>query len=203
MRPSPSSGSPWIQVTRKDFDDPFDQRYPSGPYMDFIVKSNTATEKSFGLLVITFYELEPIYADHFRNDCKPPTSWSIGPLCLTKLPKNLNLGFEKKKKPWMEWLDRHSPVLYVAFGSQVQISPAQLLEIALGLVSAEVSFLWVAKKSEMDEVEVETERGLVVTEWVDQEEILEHPSVRGFLSHCWWNSVLDGVYFVHLIYLPT
>ncbi|KAG6395963.1 hypothetical protein SASPL_142097 [Salvia splendens] len=181
---------PWIQVTRKDFDEPFNQRDPSGPQMDFIIESTTATQNSFGLLVNTFYGLEPIYADYCNNDGKLRT-WSIGPLCLTKLPKKL--GFETQKKPWMEWLDRHSPVIYVAFGSQVQISPAQLQEIALGLVSAEVSFLWVAKKSEMNEVEVETERGLVVTEWVDQEEILEHPSVRGFLSHCGWNSVLDGI----------
>ncbi|XP_047958862.1 UDP-glycosyltransferase 90A1-like [Salvia hispanica] len=180
---------PWIQITRKDFDAPFDQRDPSGPHMDFIIQCSTATQNSFGLLANTFYELEPIYADYFNNDCKA-RAWSIGPLCLTKLPKR----FDEKKKPWMEWLDRrHGPVLYVAFGSQVQIPSAQLQEIALGLVSAEVSFLWVAKKSEMNELDVETERGLVVTEWVDQEEILEHPSVGGFLSHCGWNSVLDGI----------
>ncbi|KAL1538586.1 UDP-glycosyltransferase 90A1-like [Salvia divinorum] len=188
---------PWIRVTSEDFDEPFDQRDPSGPHLDFIIESNTATQNSYGLLVHTFHELEPTYADYFSNECKPRT-WNIGPLCATKLRKNLNfLGFDEKRKTWMEWLDRMSaedrPVLYVAFGSQARISPAQLREIALGLEAAEVSFLWVAKKSDLNEVEVATERGLVVTEWVDQEEILEHPSVRGFLSHCGWNSVLDGI----------
>ncbi|CAI9777342.1 unnamed protein product [Fraxinus pennsylvanica] len=37
------------------------------------------------------------------------------------------------------------------------------------------------------------DRGMLVKEWVDQREILEHSSVQGFLSHCGWNSVLESI----------
>ncbi|KAK3005158.1 hypothetical protein RJ639_017164 [Escallonia herrerae] len=37
------------------------------------------------------------------------------------------------------------------------------------------------------------DRGLIVKEWVDQMEILQHDSIQGFLSHCGWNSVLESI----------
>ncbi|KAL0377444.1 UNVERIFIED_CONTAM: UDP-glycosyltransferase 90A1 [Sesamum radiatum] len=100
----------------------------------------------------------------------------------------------------MHWLDQklaqNCPVLYVAFGSQTKISP-NLREIALGLEEAKVSFLWVMRESKVElrdgfEDKV-SERGIIVNEWVDQKEVLEHPIVQGFLSHCGWNSILEGI----------
>lgn len=191
---------PWVRITRNDFDDPFNKRDPRGPHLDFIIEVAGATEKSYGFIVNTFYELEQLYADYYEKECKPRT-WSIGPLCLAnKLQKRKELAH---KKPWMEFLDQKKieeiPVLYIAFGSQARISKTQLQEIALGLEEAEVSFLWVVKKSDLeqlDDPEFESkvkERGMVVTDWVDQEEILEHESIGGFLSHCGWNSVIEGL----------
>ncbi|CAI9753142.1 unnamed protein product [Fraxinus pennsylvanica] len=34
---------------------------------------------------------------------------------------------------------------------------------------------------------------MLVKEWVDQREILEHSSVQGFLSQCGWNSVMESI----------
>ena len=36
-------------------------------------------------------------------------------------------------------------------------------------------------------------RGLILTGWAPQVEILQHPAVRGFLSHCGWNSLLEAM----------
>ncbi|KAM0068288.1 putative flavonol 3-O-glucosyltransferase [Helianthus debilis subsp. tardiflorus] len=67
------------------------------------------------------------------------------------------------------------------------------------LERSEVNFLWVVRRSEesfrpddgFDERV--KEKGIVVREWVDQREILEHESVKGFVSHCGWNSVLESI----------
>lgn len=107
---------------------------------------------------------------------------------------------EKVKPSWMKWLDEKRDkgcnVLYVAFGSQAEISREQLEEIALGLEESKVNFLWVVKGNEIGKGFEERvgERGMMVRdEWVDQRKILEHESVRGFLSHCGWNSLTESI----------
>ncbi|KAL3813782.1 hypothetical protein ACJIZ3_015050 [Penstemon smallii] len=188
---------PWIKLTRNDFDDPFDKLDPRGPHMDFIIECVTATTNSYGLIVNSFYELEPLYADYWTKYCQPK-AWNVGPLCLAQ-PAKMEPTSHKPK--WIEWLDgklvEGCPVIYIAFGSQVKMSPTQLHEIALGLEESKVSFLWVVRERETEfsdgfEERVEG-RGIVVKEWVDQREILEHEIVQGFLSHCGWNSVLEAI----------
>ncbi|WCJ20946.1 UDP-Glycosyltransferase superfamily protein [Euphorbia peplus] len=81
--------------------------------------------KNFG--IPSFYELEPLFVDHLSK------TWCAGPFCLVKTPK----CSENQKPSWIKWLDEKliegRPVLYVAFGSQAEISDDQLKEIATGL----------------------------------------------------------------------
>ncbi|CAI9763203.1 unnamed protein product [Fraxinus pennsylvanica] len=187
---------PWIKLTRNDFDDPFNKREPSGPLFDFIIETIIAMSNSYGLLVNSFYELEPLYVE-YCNRVSKPKAFCVGPLCLTRLPKMEPV----QERRWIQWLDQKleqgNPVLYVAFGSQAEISATQLTEIARGLEESNLSFLWVVRKSGIgidDEFEDRIkERGMVVKEWVDQKQILEHEIVQGFLSHCGWNSVLESI----------
>ncbi|KAL1205963.1 UDP-glycosyltransferase 90A1 [Cardamine amara subsp. amara] len=189
---------PWIQVKKCDFDPVLTELNQSGPGFELLTDQMESTNKSRGVLVNSFYELESTFVDHQPRDNVGPKSWCVGPLCLVNPAKP-----ESRKPDWIQWLDRKRdeglPVLYVAFGTQAEISNEQLKEIALGLADSEVNFLWVTRnelEGVMGELELEKrvkEHGMVVRDWVDQWEILSHESVQGFLSHCGWNSALESI----------
>lgn len=193
---------PWIKITKNDFDSPVGDPEPmGGPHFELFIDQIVSASNSYGMVVNSFYELEPVFADHCNRHGQPK-SWCVGPLCLSELPpKNEEPKIAPSKPAWIKWLDRKleegSPVLYVAFGSQAEISAQQLKEIAIGLEQSKVNFLWVIRKAESELGDGFEERikgrGLVVRDWVDQKEILWHESVQGFLSHCGWNSALESI----------
>ncbi|KAF5186469.1 Udp-glycosyltransferase 73b4 [Thalictrum thalictroides] len=104
----------------------------------------------------------------------------------------------------MHWLDSKEPnsVLYVSFGSMSCFNTAQLHEIAMGLEASNVSFIWVVR---MDRLKSENQilpegfqermqgKGLIIKDWAPQMLILDHPAVGGFMTHCGWNSTLEGI----------
>ncbi|OWM67264.1 zeatin O-glucosyltransferase-like [Punica granatum] len=128
---------------------------------------------------------------------------------------------EGGKHKCIEWLDRQSSnsVIYISFGTTIALSKEQIREIATGLESSGQRFIWVlrdADKGDMfnnandDDDSYETRKlaelslpkgfeervegvGLVVREWAPQLEILGHPSVGGFMSHCGWNSCMESI----------
>ncbi|KAJ1378774.1 UDP-glycosyltransferase family, conserved site [Sesbania bispinosa] len=197
----PLTTFPWIRLCKEDFDSSFRNPEPTSPGHVFNMKTTSATVNSYGMLVNSFYELEPTFVDYMNTE-SPPKSWCVGPLCLAEAEQAPKSYPEPGMKPkWVRWLDQKleekCSVIYVAFGSQAEISKEQLEEIAIGLEESNVSFLWVIRKDEwgvLDGFEEKVKgRGMVTREWVDQREILMHESVEGFLSHCGWNSVLESI----------
>ncbi|CAH2075728.1 unnamed protein product [Thlaspi arvense] len=99
------------------------------------------------------------------------------------------LAFLKSKTP--------SSVLYICFGSACIFPDNQLMEIACGLEASGHNFIWVVFGKD-DEKEGEKEKWLPKGEGDDNKGMgptvvnLDHPSVGGFLTHCGWNSVIEG-----------
>ncbi|XP_057804004.1 7-deoxyloganetin glucosyltransferase-like [Salvia miltiorrhiza] len=103
----------------------------------------------------------------------------------------------------LAWLDGRAPnsVLYVNFGSITVLSPQQLLEFAWGLAASGHNFLWIIRPDLVcgesavlpEEYLAEVAGRAKMVGWCSQERVLAHPAVGGFLTHCGWNSTLEGL----------
>ncbi|CAN1352599.1 Scopoletin glucosyltransferase [Linum perenne] len=174
---------------------------------DLVEKSE---ENSYGAVVNSFVELELEYVEHYR-EVIGRKAWFIGPLSLSNKDNTL----EKAERgdvasidghECLRWLDSKEPnsVLYICFGSVSGILDAQLLEIAAALEASGQSFIWVVKKGASSHEEKEEwlpqgfekrmeGKGLIIRGWAPQVLILDHKATGGFMTHCGWNSTLEGV----------
>ncbi|CAN0912403.1 Phloretin 4'-O-glucosyltransferase [Linum grandiflorum] len=77
------------------------------------------------------------------------------------------------------------------------ISRRQKEEIGKGLLSSNRPFLWVIRKEhEKEGEEMETKEmsvGGKIVEWCSQVEVLSHEAIGCFVTHCGWNSTLEGM----------
>ncbi|KAE8687998.1 UDP-glycosyltransferase 74B1 [Hibiscus syriacus] len=99
----------------------------------------------------------------------------------------------------MEWLETKpsKSVVYISFGSMVSLTEEEMEEIAGGLKESELHYLWIVRSSEQKKLpkwflDLDKEKGMVVT-WCNQLEMLSHPAVGCFVTHCGWNSTLEGL----------
>lgn len=109
----------------------------------------------------------------------------------------------------IEWLDRQraKSVVYVALGTEVTVSEEEIQGLAHGLELCGLPFFWTIRKASVflpDGFEERVKgRGVVRAEWAPQGRILSHGSVGGFVTHCGWGSVVEGLSFgVPLIMFP-
>lgn len=103
------------------------------------------------------------------------------------------------------WLDKQEPksVVYASFGSLADIEEKDFLEIAWGLRNSKQSFLWVVRPGLVRGTEgLESlpcgfmdnigHKGKIV-KWANQLEVLAHPAVGVFWTHCGWNSTVESI----------
>ncbi|XP_057848496.2 mogroside IE synthase isoform X1 [Cryptomeria japonica] len=182
-----------------------------GGALDFFGDLDYVTDASW-VLINSFDELEHRVLDYLSRLVRAPIL-TVGPSIPSAFleggnPEDKQVG--EGSEPWevpefiSKWLDSKPPlsVIYVSFGSITSISPNQIREIAEGLERSQQSFLWVIRppKGHQDLnpllppgfLERIQERGLMV-EWCVQLEVLSHPSMGVFMSHCGWNSTLDAL----------
>jgi hypothetical protein len=159
------------------------------------------------ILVNTFDSLEP----EALTVIKEYNLIAIGPLIPSaflggKDPSDTSFGgdlFQRSKDHYIEWLNSKptSSVIYVSFGSLAVLAKQQLEEIARGLLDCGRPFLWVIRSKENEEEKEEEklscreelkERGMIVP-WCSQVEVLSHPSLGCFVTHCGWNSTSESL----------
>lgn len=161
------------------------------------------------MILNTFDELEQEVLDVITT--KFPQLYTIGPLSLlqhnmstTHHLDSIDSNLWQEEKKCLDWLDKREPqsVVYVNYGILVIMTKEQLVEFAWGLANSKYPFLWAIRPnlvdggeeilSNEDFMEETKKRGLFL-EWGPQEEVLKHPSIGGFLTHCGWNSTLESI----------
>ncbi|XP_010452230.2 PREDICTED: UDP-glycosyltransferase 89A2 [Camelina sativa] len=161
------------------------------------------TMKDFSMNLLSYgsvFNSSQVLEDEYLEYVKQRTGghdrvFVIGPLCSFGSGLNSDPGFIDPDL--LSWLDG-SPdgsVVYVCFGSQKALTKDQCDALALALEKSMTRFVWVVKKDPIPDgfEDRVSGRGLVVRGWVSQLAVLRHVAVGGFLSHCGWNSVLEGI----------
>ncbi|KAF3777877.1 Scopoletin glucosyltransferase [Nymphaea thermarum] len=173
----------------------------------FIKELRMSDKTSAGVIFNTSYEIESAYVELFKSMRGCQHLWTVGPLSLISHPKGRSRQEKRGKElssidedQFLRWLDSKQPrsVMYVCFGSIASLSGPQLMEVGLGLESSQHPFIWVVRKGVEERFLQELqervkERGLVIKGWAPQLLILSHPALGGFMTHCGWNSLMEGM----------
>ncbi|KAJ0503323.1 putative trans-zeatin O-beta-D-glucosyltransferase [Helianthus annuus] len=166
-----------------------------------------AEKDALGIVVNSFEELEPKYVKELSK-AKAKRVWCVGPVSLCN--KSFQDRAERGNKiainmqDCLKWLDAKESrsVIYVCLGSLSYASTEQAIELGLGLESSNIPFLWfIRQPSEEFEEWLFKEgyeerikgKGLMVRGWAPQILILSHQAIGGFVTHCGWNSSLEGI----------
>ncbi|XP_054789709.1 7-deoxyloganetin glucosyltransferase-like [Prosopis cineraria] len=181
--------------------------------LDFKASISKDCITSSSIIINTFQELESEALKVIMT--KNPNVYNIGPLHLL----SRNHFIQEKKNEFkscgsslrqgdtkcVHWLDQWKPcsVIYVNYGSIATMTEQNLKEFAWGLADSKHPFLWIVRsdlvkgktktsnlpKEFLDEI---NDRGYI-TSWCPQEQVLAHPSIGVFLTHCGWNSTLESI----------
>ncbi|KAJ3682496.1 hypothetical protein LUZ60_015069 [Juncus effusus] len=181
------------------------QDFNKSSFMHQIIYNSAIESKRANLILCnTIEELESNTVSALKLQ-KP--IYSIGPINNFPIKSERNIvttSLWTESTDCINWLDSNKPnsVLYISFGSIASISERDLNEISKGIMESEVNFLWSIRAERVESGQINPlsqeflegtkERGKIV-KWCNQAEVLSHPSIGGFLTHCGWNSVLESL----------
>ncbi|XP_058086777.1 7-deoxyloganetin glucosyltransferase-like [Magnolia sinica] len=183
---------------------------PNDIMLDFSIKVAQTLLKASAIILNTFDELDHEIIEAANHKFRLQRTYTLGPLfaLCNQIPNdNLNSvksNFWKEEMECIEWLDKiaDDTVVYVNFGSLAVLTPEQMKEFAWGLANSNHPFMWFIRPDlvsggsailEREFLEETKGRGLIAG-WCAQKQVLDHPSVGGFLTHNGWNSTLESIH---------
>ncbi|KAF8369962.1 hypothetical protein HHK36_032007 [Tetracentron sinense] len=167
----------------------------SGQLKNRILEALSCVRKAQCLLLTSFYEIDTHVTDTLRAILPFPV-YPLGPaIPYSSLAEAPSIVTGHNVLDYFKWLDSQPrrSVLYISLGSFLSVSSSQMDEIAAGLRGSGIPYLWSGRGEISHLQEACGEMGLVVP-WCDQLRVLSHSSIGGFLTHCGWNSTLEGMF---------
>ncbi|KAJ6948950.1 scopoletin glucosyltransferase-like [Populus alba x Populus x berolinensis] len=165
-----------IKLTKKQLPD-YVRENAENDFSTFLKACKEAESRSFGVVVNSFYELEPAYADYYKK-VLGRKAWNVGPVSLCNRDSEDKAGRGKEtsidQNECLKWLDSKKPnsVVYICFG----------------LEASGQQFIWVVKRNQKGQEDKEDwlpegfeERmegmGLIIRGWAPQVLILDHEAI--------------------------
>ncbi|XP_021740241.1 7-deoxyloganetin glucosyltransferase-like [Chenopodium quinoa] len=183
---------------------------PNELMLNYVQRLVHNSKRATAILYNSFDALEHEALQSFSSDFPP--FYALGPfqLLLDSLEAAKNEEIEsistslwKEDPHCLEWLDSYerNSVVYVNFGSITVMTNDQLIEFAWGLANSNQPFLWITRPDLVTgdsavlppEFLEETKGRGLISSWCNQEKVLAHPAIRGFLTHCGWNSTIESL----------
>nr|CAB3484877.1 unnamed protein product [Digitaria exilis] len=190
-------------------------------YLTNRARSAETISSSAGILTNTCPELEGDFIGFFAEQLHAfgKKLFNIGPLnpllldAMGSSDQQGRSSNNNKRHECLDWLDKQPPasVLYVSFGSTSSLRGEQVTELGAALRESKQRFIWVLRDADRGNIFAENNgedrhakllrefmdqtegKGLVITGWAPQLEILAHGSTAAFLSHCGWNSTVESM----------
>ncbi|XP_028800818.1 7-deoxyloganetin glucosyltransferase [Neltuma alba] len=176
--------------------------------LNFVINMLPTAQTADAIIFNTFSELESEALDTLSSIFPPLFTIGPVPLLLAQTQQNQQLesigsNLWDEETRCIDWLESRKPksVIYVNFGSITVITLEQLYEFGWGLANSKKPFLWIIRPDLVDggslilspEFLSETKDRCLIASWCEQEKVLNHPSIGGFLTHCGWNSMTESM----------
>jgi hypothetical protein len=165
-----------------------------------MVSRNTQAARDHAEIIVcnSFHDAEAAAFELF------PSILPVGPLFADAALRKPVGQFLPEDTGCLPWLDAQpdGSVVYVAFGSFAIFDLRQFTELAEGLKLTRRPFLWVVRpdfttgdlsEAWFDEFKDRVAGKGMVVSWCPQQQVLAHRAVACFVSHCGWNSTMEGV----------
>ncbi|XP_031251695.1 linamarin synthase 2-like [Pistacia vera] len=179
---------------------------------DYLGTESQNCLKSSAIIFNTYDEFEHEALEFISSKFPRNNMYTVGPLPLLcrHLPetnhfKSFRTSLWKEDSECLKWLDKQEPdsIVYVNYGSITVMSDEHLKEFAWGLANSKHPFLWILRPDVVEGTDDSAilpqeyfeeikDRGLIVS-WCPQDQVLSHPSIGLFLTHCGWNSTIETV----------
>ncbi|XP_031262821.1 UDP-glycosyltransferase 83A1-like [Pistacia vera] len=166
-------------------------------FFENTVKNNPSIQLAEWVLCNSTHDLEPAA---FNTD---PKFKQIGPLLARNRFGDSAGSFWPEDLTCLKWLDQQpaQSVVYIAFGSTTIFDQTQFQELFMGLELSNRPFLWVVRSDIAAKINDAYLKGLQdrfaprghIVSWAPQQKVLAHPSIACFISHCGWNSTMEGI----------
>ncbi|EFH47139.1 transferase, transferring hexosyl groups, partial [Arabidopsis lyrata subsp. lyrata] len=166
-----------------------------------VFKNSCEKGTASSMIINTVRCLEISSLERLQQELKIPI-YPVGPLHMVSSAPPTSLLEENQS--CIDWLTKQKPssVIYISLGSFTLMETKEVLEMAFGLVSSNQYFLWAIRPGSIVGSELSNEelfstieipdRGYIV-KWAPQKQVLAHPAIRAFWSHCGWNSTLESM----------